>query len=253
MKREKTDIQHQEDKLPVLKTVRLDRIILKKELQARYKVYEATVNDYANAYEAGSKFPPVKIVEIDKALYLVDGWHRVASLKSLSRKDVKAEITENGTMEEACRQASMANMTNALPLKKGEQRNVFKLYMQARRYRVGGGEVKSLRVIRDELQRMRSHVTLGKWMREDFGKIYERWYAGSRDEEAGGGLRDGRTSMKLEGTVRDALNQAFLAFKAMDDLTAKGGLITEAAFMLRLMEQEEHIPDINPFLSQEDQ
>ena len=56
----------------------------------------AVVADYAEAMEAGAKFPPITAYFDGTAYWLADGFHRVAAARKVGATSIAAEVHEGG-------------------------------------------------------------------------------------------------------------------------------------------------------------
>ena len=56
-----------------------------------HDLLEGRIQDYANHIE---DMPPVRVAQFGGALYLIDGWHRMAAHRLLNRETIEVEIDE---------------------------------------------------------------------------------------------------------------------------------------------------------------
>jgi len=154
----------------------ITRIVKSKELQPRKGLDAATVKRYTAQMDMGQQFPPVTIHQVGEALYLVDGWHRLAAAEANGHSFTKATVVQSN-IEDAYWAAAEANLRHGLPLKNSELRNVFRLFMRARKYRKSKGFM-SYAEIGAEIGK--GKTTIRNWMLRDFPKIAARM---SSDEE----------------------------------------------------------------------
>lgn len=155
---------------PLLLTVRITDIAERADWQVRIKINSTTVNSYRTIYKSHGTMDPVQLARVDGALYLVDGWHRLAALRLLGRDEVEASIFD-ATMHEAHWRAAIANTKHGLPLKRKELRNVFRAYIKSRQHRKHDGSIKSYRTMENDLGNLVVFATLRNWMKKDFSKI----------------------------------------------------------------------------------
>lgn len=91
-----------------------DRINISGGTQARVKLDEGTVSEYAEAIQAGEEFPPVTIFHDGKQHFLADGFHRFhAYVKAGYPNKIPADI-RTGTRRDAILHAVGANATHGL-------------------------------------------------------------------------------------------------------------------------------------------
>jgi hypothetical protein len=109
--------------LPVL--LRLDRIITNGGTQPRAAMHEETIADYAEAMEAGAKFPPVTVFFDGEKHWLADGFHRVAGAKRAGFLDVDADVRQ-GSKRDAILFSLGANAAHGLRRTNEDKRRVVK-------------------------------------------------------------------------------------------------------------------------------
>jgi hypothetical protein len=64
--------------------------------QARADMNQSAIEDYAQAMEAGAKFPPVVLFQDQDTYWLGDGFHRVAAAIKAGKKGIQADIRQGG-------------------------------------------------------------------------------------------------------------------------------------------------------------
>lgn len=163
-------------------TVEISAIVQRTDWQVREKINDRLVRDYVTHYVHGANMPPVRLANVNGALVLIDGWHRLRAQRQLNRSSVAATVEEM-TEAEAQWQAALANNANGLRLKRSERRNVFEVYMKTGRYR-RGRSVKSYREIARDLGGLATKSTIENWMKSGHPKIAARM-ASARDFNAG--------------------------------------------------------------------
>lgn len=114
--------------------IRLADLVLNPELQCRAKGLDAdTVDEYAAAMRDGAVFPPVKVIDVDGTLFLVDGWHREAASRKTMAAHINA-IVETGTWEDALVAAAQANPTHGLRRTNDDKRKAVILLLSSAKY-----------------------------------------------------------------------------------------------------------------------
>jgi DNA-binding NarL/FixJ family response regulator len=88
-------------------TIPISALTLDPELQPRAVMDADLIDEYADAMSEGAEFPAV-VAFRDGAVFLVDGFHRVAACQRLGRSEVTA-VVHDGTREQALRYALSAN------------------------------------------------------------------------------------------------------------------------------------------------
>ena len=113
-----------------VRNILLRHIRLDGGTQARAKMDQAAIDEYAEAMEAGASFPAVVVFEdhISQFLWLGDGFHRVAAAEAAGKKNIKAEIREGG-LREARLFAIGANVTHGVRRSNGDKRMAVSLLL----------------------------------------------------------------------------------------------------------------------------
>lgn len=86
----------------------LASIELDATIQCRADIDIATVNDYAEAMQAGDVFPPVDVFGTEKKCWIGDGWHRVMAARSAGLTEIAATLHGGGRID-ALKHALAAN------------------------------------------------------------------------------------------------------------------------------------------------
>ncbi len=120
-----------------LRTVRLVDLVLDSAYQCRAGMDDATVSTYAQHLSEGGTFPPVRAMEVEGRLLLVDGWHRyrateratfmVTTEDGCSRSIPTSERTIDVEVEQGDRRAALlaavrANGDHGLPRSMADKR-----------------------------------------------------------------------------------------------------------------------------------
>lgn len=92
----------------------LSSIELDTSIQCRADIDISTVNEYAEAMQAGAEFPPVDVFGDEDRCWIGDGWHRVMAAKSAGLTEIAATVRPGGRIE-ALRFALSANATHGRP------------------------------------------------------------------------------------------------------------------------------------------
>ena len=220
------------------RTVRIAAILRDPRYQVRKRLDAATKKRYAEAFESGHPFPPVKIAQVEGRLVLVDGWHRLSALESIGREAVEAVIVP-ATTREALWMAAEANLANGLPLKSGEFRQVFKAYVRARRHVKRSGRSQSYREIASAIGK--SFMTIRRWMQKDFPKLFKKMGGDESHMNATGGLPETPLGFSgFAGKVEQALEEAIKAFAGVADPRQRGQLISQAERLIAEMKSAEN-------------
>lgn len=236
-----------------IKTVLISSLVQDKRFQARTSLNDAVVQRYALNYQNNAPFPPVKVAMVKGAAVLVDGWHRVAALKSINRTTVEAEVFK-ATQSDAVWMAMMANLSHGLPLKTRERtsalRKALTAYIKAKRHRKGKEltSLKSYREIADDFEGQVRHTTIRNWMIADHPDIAE--LMGDKEGKYGdGGLqRNDEAADSFAVTAHDAIENALAAFQGVTCPISRGNLITKMeAALQRMKDGGEWVIEVEDF------
>ena len=124
--------------------------------QSRAGLNEQTIDEYAEAMDAGAQFPPVLVFYNGEEYWLADGFHRVAAAKRLEWADIAVEI-RSGTRRDAVLYSVGANTAHGLRRTNADKRRAVETLLRdeewsqwsnreiARRCGVGDQLVRQLR------------------------------------------------------------------------------------------------------------
>lgn len=223
--------------LPV--RVPLSELIRDGRSQIRRSVDRRTARRYADAMRAGAALPPITVAMVNGAPFLIDGWHRVAAAETIGQADIPAHVID-APPEHHAWIAARENMRNGLPLRRNEARAVFKAYVRAGQHRKGRRGVKSSREIADELNGIRSHATILKWMGQDFPRIRGMMRQDAPDYGSGAAAAEKPTdheSHMIEETLGH-LEEARKLCRGVTDPVRRGELITQAEAIIAAMKAQ---------------
>ena len=101
-----------------LTTVSIDEITVDQELQVRQSLHEEKVEEYAQRMKDGAHFPPIYcgMLGDGDAVYVVDGFHRLAACKSCGISDVEVIIEAFATRDQMYEYAFRANNIHGINL-----------------------------------------------------------------------------------------------------------------------------------------
>src|SRR5690606_3922874 len=97
-----------------IEQVAIETIELRDGCQCRAELNQAVVDEYAEAYAAGTKLPPVSAMRVDGALILTDGFHRFAAATKASVGFLLAEVSEGESIHAAVWAALAMNKAHGL-------------------------------------------------------------------------------------------------------------------------------------------
>jgi hypothetical protein len=204
-------------------------LVRHQDYQVRADINQETVDRYANVLRAHpdalsrdlngdpdgpSPLPPIKVANVNGALVVVDGWHRIAAHEQLGVLDIEAELVGEMSEQNARWAAARANMQHGLPLKRKELRAAFGAFVKAGQHiirdpkgRTYANRFKSYAQITTDFGGMVARTTLQRWMLKDFPKIARAIGEGSSGHSAEPPGGDGPEAVSLRRTL-EAVAQA---------------------------------------------
>lgn len=112
--------------------------------QSRIAIDSDAVAEYQAAYEAKAEMPPPEVFSVDGALYVVDGYHRVAAAIGAGVSFLRVTIVGEGTMDQAVWRATSANRGHGLRRTNADKRRAVRMALES-----PIGQEQSSRVIAD--------------------------------------------------------------------------------------------------------
>lgn len=163
-----------------LEEIPVSDIVRDPTLQVRKEMSRETIRNYETAYKNQVELPPLVVtprpgkLPTECTYLLLSGFHRFEALKNIGQENVKAKIVE--TPLDASPHllrwiGGSENLTNGLPMKKRDIRELFRAYVKAGQHKEGRG-FKSYRTIAKELALV-THQTLHNWMEVDFPGVFK--------------------------------------------------------------------------------
>lgn len=107
----------------------LDKITTNAGTQARAKISQATIDNYAEAMLAGAKFPPVTLFGDGINIYLADGFHRYFAAKKIGAPNIEAVLHE-GTLRDAILHSLRANFNHGLQRTNEDKRKAVTIMLE---------------------------------------------------------------------------------------------------------------------------
>jgi hypothetical protein len=142
--------------------VALDDIILDERCQPRAILNNEAVQEYADIYRDGAvKLPPLKVVDIDGSLVLLDGFHRLAGARQADQTFVRVEVVERCDIGRALWLAASMNQGHGVRRTNADKRQAVNLALDS-----DIGDEQSLRTIADHVGVHHSFVAKVKEERE---------------------------------------------------------------------------------------
>ncbi|WP_164088956.1 ParB/RepB/Spo0J family partition protein [Sphingorhabdus sp. YGSMI21] len=142
----------------------------KPEFQNRVKGIDGKhVQTLTRQLEKDGRLAPIEVAKIGKALYVVEGFHRLEVYKATGRKTIDAKVAQM-TLSEAKDWALLANTTHGKNLSQADKASIFQRYIVAGRHVWSEGEtmpvtalagtLKSSRAISADINGIYSHETV---------------------------------------------------------------------------------------------
>jgi ParB-like chromosome segregation protein Spo0J len=110
--------------------IRIDDIQLEVETNARARIDEDVVIEYAERMSAGDKFPPVVLFCEQGLYYLADGFHRTLAARKAGAAEIDADV-RSGNRNDALWFALGANQVNGLRPTVADKRHAILLALRA--------------------------------------------------------------------------------------------------------------------------
>lgn len=209
--------------------VNVTDIIKEASWQVRNGLTTSRVKAYRTSYNAGAEMPPIRLADVRGALYLVDGWHRMAAQQELGRKEVEAKIVKM-TKQEAIWAAAAANLTHGEAYKKDERRRAFSVFISTKQH-LRRGKPLSYREMAAAFGGNPSHVTLRNWIKADFPAVFKALEK-SRTGEWDPSMRKPKDIPSEDDSalskVEELLGKAVAQARAITSATARGKAATLA-------------------------
>jgi len=105
--------------------IELAKIRIDGSTQPRVELNQDTVAEYAEAYRAGEKLPPVKLFFDGSDYWLADGFHRYFAAKTAGKKSIQEDITP-GSKRDAVLFSLSANSKHGLKRSNADKRKAVK-------------------------------------------------------------------------------------------------------------------------------
>lgn len=214
--------------------------------QVRAKLDPKTVTRYVDVKKTGGELPPVRIMLVNGAPMLVDGWHRLEAARKLGEPLITAEITI-GTEADLQWAAAEANLAHGLPLKKAELRNVFRAYVAAGKHLARGRKPKAAREIGRDIGGI-NHITVLSWMRSDFPHVHKAMTSGQLEEDRRAPNEKTSLEDRREAAIFEALAVAAANSRGVTNPRRRGEIVARIGAMLEQVKaaRSYEIPERDP-------
>jgi len=145
--------------------LRLEDVRVHPDFQFRAKGIEpGHVKKLRRLLEADKPLPRVRVARVGKALYLVDGYHRLEAHRAAGRKSIGAEVARM-SLGAAREEARLANARHGKSLSRADRAAIWDDYLAHGRHLGPFGLPKSPRAIEAELEGTYSRETVRKKLR----------------------------------------------------------------------------------------
>lgn len=196
-------------------------IRVERNFQPRSDPYNSrVVRTYADSMEDGATFPPILVAKVDKGLYVVDGFHRLAATVAAGIKTIRAKVAPM-TATEAALVALRANTTHGLKLSTKDKRRTLEQYVAEGFHLKHSGRLKPSRQIARELSNVMHYSTIHKYLTKELGLKHDDdeenasssdyqwsyWGAEGPDQEEGNMLEDATSHIFHIRTLCDQLSE----------------------------------------------
>lgn len=119
------------------------------------------VNRLGRVLKDGGNLPPIRVARVGKALYVVDGFHRLEAHERDGRETIGAEVAKM-SLAEAREEALVANTTHGKGLSAADKAKAFAELVAAGGHLDARGALKPSRTIAAEMNYIYSHESIRK-------------------------------------------------------------------------------------------
>lgn len=109
----------------------IEMLVLDERLQARAAPDNDVIAEYAAAYKAKAKMPPVDVFDVAGVLYVVDGWHRIAGALLAGEGFLRAVTVGKGDFDYATWLALAANQQHGVRRTPDDKRRAVRLALES--------------------------------------------------------------------------------------------------------------------------
>jgi len=109
-----------------MRIVNINDLKIDQQIQLRKRwIDESTVQAYVEALSSGAEFPPIIAFDDGEALWVADGFHRLAAYRFCGLAEIETDVRP-GTRKDAMIYAAHANAKNAKPMDQEQRREAIK-------------------------------------------------------------------------------------------------------------------------------
>jgi hypothetical protein len=113
-----------------VRALKIAKLVRDPSIQPRTDLDKESIQQYADAMEAGAVFPPIAVFKIDKKFIVVAGWHRIAAAELRGLAEIRAEIIEDKTLRDAKLFAIGDNSKHGVRLSNADKRRAVESLLQ---------------------------------------------------------------------------------------------------------------------------
>lgn len=195
----------------------------------------AWANQLHRKLHVGEDLGPIRVARIGKALYVIDGFHRLQAHQMARRGTVWAEVARMSKAE-ALEAARVANTAHGKRPSRADQQRAWETYLEGGGHLRDDGTVKGSTTIERELGFVYSRETIRRKLRAVGVEIAEavEWPEGRKVQAGAGELEEDR----LEDAV-GTLEHFRVLYLSLDGEAQRGMLATARALVDALEHGEE--------------
>lgn len=112
-------------------TVPVEDIHPDERCQARATIDHDVIAEYADAYRAKTKLPPLDVYRVAGKLMLVDGYHRFAALRVAGETFARVEVVGDGSIDDAVWYATSVNAQHGLRRSNADKRRAVEIALKS--------------------------------------------------------------------------------------------------------------------------
>lgn len=148
--------------------------------------------------EAGKDLPPIEIAQVGKALYVIEGFHRLEAHCRAEHETINCKVARM-TLQEAKDRALLSNTKHGKNLSRADKASIWQRYLDEQKHHWSdtdhmpphclAGQLKSSRVISADLNHIYSHETIRTKLKDaglqlDDATEFPNGYKAQFDEES---------------------------------------------------------------------
>lgn len=200
-------------------------------------------NRLQRVLEGGGDLPAIRVARVGRALYVVDGFHRLKAHKGAGRDTINAQVAKMSRAE-AQEEARLANTTHGKGLGSADKQKAFDALIVAGGHLDAFGAYKPSRTIAAEMNYIYSHETIRKKLKAlgfeledtvEFPHGFKAW-GGGESEEADDDLLAMERAAEAGGLL-EAFGDIFYTLSDID----QRAMLATARVLVEALERGERI------------